>query len=594
MSSEYLCPIFAEPQWFENDLWTWEESSNSSYSFVSEGSHLAACEARCYEERCIGGVVHYDSIEARRDELFADKMDELFGADDESADSSSNESVTQSPPSYSTLGGAGEEEMAQETLFFETSSVYEKQHAFMKHVIEASHNGASAQYQVTMPTLLEAIAKTNFSANSPKILSPSTATYFNNQYVEEVDFNKLTSFVFVRRKEMSPANENFYSIRTRTASVASLCFVGSGAQCFSISQKQQLFFNNHEDMQRKCEEISGEIARGARKIGSETLLINFSLRGALPAAKLRPTASALANASHSTTGSYSTTSFVKLPFAGDDSYAVIFDFPLTAIDTTIRNLNKQRILFVDVHCILPSSNSSLSLSQGDAEVQYNGKNFPGSPIDPKMQYACADCRIRVDIQPGVVIRDDGAKPKRASGPAAKENKKISKNSKNSSSSAPKSNHSLQSLKNEDGSSRRKTQASASRALFDDGDEDYDPKIHGQEDDVSERCAFPAHSLSASTDSCTVEEVSYSHYEHVAVVQNAQQIAEFCNFQFAANAQAQSAYWASNNANHASDAHYEHLPAQRNTTALPTANLKLKFHFSPQVATSQTSFGLRQD
>lgn len=202
-----------------------------------------------------------------------------------------------------------------------------------------------------------------------------------------LDFENLTPFLFVRRREMRPENENYYSIRTRTSSMVTFVFVGSASSiCALMHKKLEL----HNDV--------NSFNAAARQLGEgsiDELLVNVSLREATASAKLKP------HVNSDNEIDYATKAY-RLPHT--NQYAVAFEFPMTAADTTMRNLNGQRELFVDAHFILPRAHGVQAKKSERSSRNPIAQCHPALPTHPELQYACADCFIKVDIQPGMVKR----------------------------------------------------------------------------------------------------------------------------------------------------------------------------------------------
>lgn len=202
-----------------------------------------------------------------------------------------------------------------------------------------------------------------------------------------LDFENLTPFLFVRRREMRPENENYYSIRTRTSSMVTFVFVGSASSICALMHKKLELHNDISSFQS-----------AARHLGEgsiDELLVNVSLRDATTSAKLKP------HVNGDNEIDYSTKAY-RLPHT--NQYAVAFEFPMTAADTTMRNLNGQRELFVDAHFILPRPHGAQSKKSERSSRNPVTQCHPALPTHPELQYACADCFIKVDIQPGMVKR----------------------------------------------------------------------------------------------------------------------------------------------------------------------------------------------
>lgn len=201
-----------------------------------------------------------------------------------------------------------------------------------------------------------------------------------------LDFDHLTPFLFVRRREMRPENDNYYSIRTRTSSMVTFVFIGGPSYIYALMHKKLELFNDVSSF----DNATSQLYQGAL----DALLVNISLRDATASAKLKP------HVNSDNEIDFSVKSY-RLPHT--NQYAVAFEFPMTAADTTMRNLNGQRELFVDAHFVLPNASGAAGVapkSRNSTLLQCH----PAIPTHPGLHYACADCFIKVDIQPGMVKR----------------------------------------------------------------------------------------------------------------------------------------------------------------------------------------------
>ena len=239
----------------------------------------------------------------------------------------------------------------------------ELHHSFVRSLIEGASAGEEIAPEVSFSEL-------RYSSTSPV-----------------VDFEDIGTFLFVRRREMRPENENYYSIRTRTSSMVTFVLVGSASNISTLMNKKVDLFNDMVMFDSACQGLASNL--------SDTLLVNISLRDATASAKLKPHVNA-DNEIDYTVKAY------KLPFT--NQYAATFEFPMTAADTTMRNLNGQRELFVDAHLVLSRPQNGPGRMSRPSTSTSTSQCHPATSSHSQLQYSCADCYIKVDIQPGMVKR----------------------------------------------------------------------------------------------------------------------------------------------------------------------------------------------
>jgi hypothetical protein len=170
----------------------------------------------------------------------------------------------------------------------------------------------------------------------------------------EVDLKKLETRVFVRRREMAASNPLFHSIRTRTASVVSVCFFGDEEQVSAISQRVPRIFFNVESFLTSAESL---------KTNCRDLLLLVKMRDVNESAHFAFSHGALA---------VPPALIYLSPATSPDAqpvYACVMEFVLAAIDTTIRNLGGQRLVNVDLDVLLSSGNGGLQASYAEFQAQ---------------------------------------------------------------------------------------------------------------------------------------------------------------------------------------------------------------------------------
>lgn len=175
----------------------------------------------------------------------------------------------------------------------------------------------------------------------------------------ELDFTKLGVHARVRRREMTPTNQNFQTIRTRTSSLVTVYFLGDISQVQAVLKRKPAIYGEMDAFQEASEQLVLE----------ETDLLNFclTLRDVEPQAMLWP--------SHSNTRAAAVSRAYRMPYTR--CFIASFEFVVTAVDTTIRNLRGKHDLFIDV----------------DILTRVQGQN--------KMQAASAETTVKVDIQLGI-------------------------------------------------------------------------------------------------------------------------------------------------------------------------------------------------
>lgn len=165
----------------------------------------------------------------------------------------------------------------------------------------------------------------------------------------------LQTRVVVRRREMDSAGDFFHSIRTRTASIVSVCFAGSAADVLKMAARIPRMSFSEAHFQRSAEHAVG---------ATNYVLLCTTIRDATEQATF---GFAHGASPHPEPALYRVDAVHGL-------YAVVFEYVLTAIDTTIRNLNGQREVVIDLGVLIPQ--------------------------ETELVASWADFKVKVDIQPG--------------------------------------------------------------------------------------------------------------------------------------------------------------------------------------------------
>lgn len=172
---------------------------------------------------------------------------------------------------------------------------------------------------------------------------------------QPLTLDELFTRVVVRRREMDCSSDFFHSIRTRTASIVSVCFAGSADMVLQMASRIPRMSFSESHFQRCAEHAVG---------ANSYVFLCTTMRDVTELASFGFAHGASAHPEPS---------FYRVE-AIDGLYAVVFEFVLTAIDTTIRNLNGQREVVIDLNVLLPH--------------------------DTHLQAAWSDFAVKVDIQPG--------------------------------------------------------------------------------------------------------------------------------------------------------------------------------------------------
>ena len=202
------------------------------------------------------------------------------------------------------------------------------------------------------------IVNANSMARQPETVAPFVGQ--DAVLPQPLSLSQLTPYTLIRRREMQPTNPNFRTIRTRTASLITVFFVGNFAQVHSVLGYNPSLFCETDAFQEAAEGL-------VQSSESDALNFCFTLRNVEPVATLAP--------SSTVTRSGAISKAYRLPYT--TCFVAAFEFMVTAVDTTIRNLRGQHELFIDVDILART---------------------PGAP---GMQSLTSERLVKVDIQLGL-------------------------------------------------------------------------------------------------------------------------------------------------------------------------------------------------
>lgn len=202
----------------------------------------------------------------------------------------------------------------------------------------------------------------------------------------EQDMKRISARVFVRRRELMPECALFHSIRTLTASVVSVCFYGTLAQAKAMACKTpRIFFHT----------FSYEQAVASSELSTHDVLLLVKIRqsneqahfgyatGSIltPKALLYESAPGLRQAYLESLPDYA-----GGPSTDEPLYCCVWEYTLTAIGTTVRNLGGSRSVTIDLDAVYKT--------------------------DTAIHAVAAEFGVRLDVQPGHSSREGKPKKRR--------------------------------------------------------------------------------------------------------------------------------------------------------------------------------------
>jgi len=200
------------------------------------------------------------------------------------------------------------------------------------------------------------------------------------------DMKRISARVFVRRRELMPESALFHSIRTLTASVVSVCFYGTLAQAKAMARKTpRIFFHAFSYQQA--------VANPSLSMDEVLLLVKIRqandqayfgyATGAIltPKALLYRSSPGLRQAYLESLPDYIATTPTEEPL-----YCCVWEYSLSAIGTTVRNLGGSRSVTIDLDAVYKTAMG--------------------------MQAVAAEFGVRLDVQPGHSTRDGKPKKRR--------------------------------------------------------------------------------------------------------------------------------------------------------------------------------------
>lgn len=155
-------------------------------------------------------------------------------------------------------------------------------------VVPNNHSGSSS----SVP------ASSGFGTSNDSTTRPPTVASFNRTDLPlatvPLDLSKVKTFVSVRRRETDASQRTFYSIRTRTCSIAHAIFVGGFDQILALATKIviPLYKTSHfacgvRALKEKIKEVQLDDA-GLTKLDESTLWLCLHIKNAKEPALLRP------------------------------------------------------------------------------------------------------------------------------------------------------------------------------------------------------------------------------------------------------------------------------------------------------------------